>query len=323
MTRTRSPSGAPGEGPLPSQSTNRCYLSWQSWHAVFFFSAPLTVNTLHGRDVPPLSSHPKEVKATCHPYLAVLWFLQSLAVGGHRRSSPSSPPFLPSVPIQAPDVSPAPATSSWSDWLVPLVLSLPVWSLPCTARQQQASTQTTLEGRIIIERAFLFQEVTAAVVVPAIRGAHIKHATPHPHTRQGYARLHARPRLPVGPRIAIPACGLACRTCTRGGNPGDRQQNVWTSCWPLTGGKGHPLGAPWEFPGGQRGLLHGLRMAARLFRLGRILCTPPRLIAANCKTLCLSNSFPQWCRCSCYVAACWPLLFSRWPRNLGPTSLDG
>lgn len=34
----------------------------------------------------------------------------------------------------------------------------------------------------------------------------------------------------------------------------------------------------------------GLRMAARLFRLGRILCTPPRRAAANCDTCALGNS---------------------------------
>lgn len=322
MTRTRSPSrGARGgtiaqpidQPMLPVLAVLAC--------CVFFFCPPNGQHiTRAGRT--SLVLPPKRSQSYLPPVSSSSLVPGKSGSGRAQKIFPLLPPFLPSVPIQAPDVSPAPATSSWSDWLVPLVLSFPVWSLPCTARQQQASTQTTLESRIIIERAFLFQEVTAAVVVPAIRGAHIKHATPHPHTRQGYARLHARPRLPVGPRIAIPACGLACRTCTRGGNPGDRQQNVWTSCWPLTGGKGHPLGAPWEFPGGQRGLLHGLRMAARLFRLGRILCTPPRLIAANCKTLCLGNSFPQWCRCSCYVAACWPLLFPRWPRDLGSTSLD-
>ena len=33
-----------------------------------------------------------------------------------------------------------------------------------------------------------------------------------------------------------------------------------------------------KFPEELEGSMHGLRMAARLFRLGRILCTPPRRI---------------------------------------------
>lgn len=36
-------------------------------------------------------------------------------------------------------------------------------------------------------------------------------------------------------------------------------------------------------------------MAARLFRLGRILCTPPRLIAANCSACVWAIPFRQWC----------------------------
>lgn len=212
MTRTRSPSGAPGEGPLPSQSTIRCYLSW---HAVCFFPGPLTVNALHGRDLPCHLAHKKESKPPATRIYSS-YFSISLVPGNSvsgrapnlGRSPPPHSPFH-SVPIQAPDVRFL-ARYQQLVWLVPLVRSFPVVCLPCTARQHRQVRKQPWKAGSSIERAFLFQEVTAAVVVPAIRRAHIKHATPHPHTRQGYARLHARPRLPVGPRIAIPACGLEC-----------------------------------------------------------------------------------------------------------------
>lgn len=242
----------------------------------FFFPGPLTVNTLHGRDLPCHLAQ-KRVKATCHPYLlqqfSGTWEVCQQAGTQPWKISPSPFPlsFGADTSSRCQFLRPLPATCTL--WLVPLVRSFPVVPcLPCTARRhqhRQARKQPWKAGSSI-ERAFLFQEVTAAVVVPAIRRAHIKHATPHPHTRQGYARLHARPRLPVGPRIAIPACGLAC---TRD-RPGTVSQRLNVPAQ-LTGVR-LPLGNSWEFPGGQRGLLHGLRMAARLFRLGRILCTPPR-----------------------------------------------
>lgn len=233
MTRTRSPSGGARGGTIAQpidHSVRLWHLSWM----LFFFLAPLTVNTLHGRDLP---CHPiQKVKATCHPYLAVLWYLETYVCQSSRRAQ-KNPPLQPlslrcrfKLPMSVP--RPLPSSSSYGSCpsALPPLWSLCLWSLPCPAQHaSRASTQTTMKCRIIIEGAFLFQEVTAAVVVPASRGAHFKHATPHPHRRQGYARLHARPRLPVGPRIAIPACGLACRTLHQGKEgrrPGTVQQNV-------------------------------------------------------------------------------------------------
>lgn len=292
MTRTRSSrgplQGRPGEGPLPSQSTIGCYLSW---HVIFFWRPsplPLTVNAFARTGPPLLSSSAQRVKATCHPYLALLWYLRQppLSIGAdtssrcqlraryqQQRPSGSSLPLAP------------PFLSSW-----PVPRALLHGKHASWARTRQPT------GQDHHDRAFHFQDVTGAVVVPAIREPTLN--TPPPtHTRaKEYARLHARPRLPVGPRIAIPACGLP----TAPG--GDLRTSSLLRCcppfltdrWSLTG-----LGSSCA----------GLRMAARLFRLGRIVCTPPRRAAANCDTCALGNSLSSMAplrllRCG-PVGRCW------------------
>lgn len=91
--------------------------------------------------------------------------------------------------------------------------------------------------------------------------------------------------------------GMACRAWMHQGKSVQgpdvllciyRQQASRTSLRPtdrLCGWVGRPTNQP-TLGGrsslrGQRGLLHGLRMAARLFRLGRILCTPPRRVCSE------------------------------------------
>lgn len=85
MTRTRSPSGGrlPGEGTI-AQPIDHLMLPVLVCYFFFLLAAPLTVNAF-ARTGHPLSSRPiQRVKATCHPYPAVLVvdFLHSWAIVG-------------------------------------------------------------------------------------------------------------------------------------------------------------------------------------------------------------------------------------------------
>lgn len=224
MTRTRPLSGAAGEGPLPSQSTSRCYLSWPTLPGMlwFFFSAPLTVNTICTDGISLVIS-PKEESQSHLPPIScncmVPEAVDTAGTGDHPSLLP--PPSFPSVPIQAPDVRPHPLPADGVARACPSsFLPFCFWPRPSTAQARQLGQSTQSRAGSSLRRACQscqscqFPRCDSRNSRACKQGAHFKHATPHPHTRQGHARLHARTRLPVGPRIAIPACARACKPGT-------------------------------------------------------------------------------------------------------------
>lgn len=148
-----------------------------------------------------------------------------------------------------------------------------LWAQPCTERQHGAATPAQArakhannlgKGRMIIDRAFLFQEVTAAVSRGRQQEEPTLNTPPPTHTR-AKGTLGCMLDLvfrwaPASPsqHVAWPASQGPSR-----GPPKPRTVSTTSVC-PLSD-QHNNLGSSLD---GQRGLLHGLRMAARLFRLG-------------------------------------------------------
>lgn len=187
---------------------------------------------------------------------------------------------------------------------------------PAQARAKHANNLG--KGRMIIDRAFLFQEVTAAVSRGRQQEEPTLNTPPPTHTR-AKGTLGCMLDLvfrwaPASPsqHVAWPASQGPSRDRPGTAQAKDSQHNVCLAVLvpPLT--TTYCTARPTTILGssldGQRGLLHGLRMAARLFRLGPHSLHPAPPKCLRIATLCVSgpkgNSFVNGGQLLYCVATC-------------------
>ena len=179
----------------------------------------LTVQSLHGQALPGHLAQYCVVKATCRRSLRRRSNLVPEAVGTENR-----PAFCLGADTSFRSQSTLATSNQQIAWRLsscPSFLPFGPPDLPACTAPQRTSTQSRA-GSTLSWLPVPRRDSRSSRPSPA--GTHFKHATPHPHTRQGCARLHASTGLPVGPRIAIPACG-------RGNEPGDRQSANVLAVW--------------------------------------------------------------------------------------------